>query len=396
MHRRARDWANHSASLRDIYARRTRFRPSSGYKASTRLHLGKRINHQLHIVTQRVKYRAGAAIAIVLFYLRADFVGCATGGDALNQFVRHKLHGLVNLLFSGGPAENALHLLYGFRWRAAGLSNVRLLGKVLCNQFLGRLHRSMVIGIYRADDQLRAINVVQGAPGFFRADFNVFQGFGIVCWGHAIIEQHAVGDFACQLHHAHVRRADVDGHVARLASPVYDIELDTIHVMEFAVEGDALHLEQALQHFDGLAHGLEGLSAFNAHLFRQRVPPRADAADDAIRREVVERQEGRGEQSDVARPVVQHAAANFHARCHRRKGSHWYNCITHEARFGLPHGLEAALLGILGVCHAFAYVVFVLQVYCHACHRMLLTFAFKVTARVAHSAAIRWKHLVAV
>src|SRR5437764_15369470 len=126
MHRRALDWANRSASRRAIYAQRTRFRPSSSCTASTRLHLGKRINHQLHIVTQRVKYRAGAAIAIVLFYLRADFVGCATGGDALNQFVRHKLHGLVNLLFGGGPAETALPLLHCSRWRGAGPRTVRL------------------------------------------------------------------------------------------------------------------------------------------------------------------------------------------------------------------------------------------------------------------------------
>src|SRR2546423_15104722 len=105
MHRQARDWANRSASRRAIYARRTRFRPSSGCTASTRLHLGKRINHQLHIVTQRVKYRAGAAIAIVLFYLRADFVGCATGGDALNKFFPAKMHGPGNFAFWGGPTS---------------------------------------------------------------------------------------------------------------------------------------------------------------------------------------------------------------------------------------------------------------------------------------------------
>ncbi len=61
------------------------------------------------------------------------------------------------------------------------------------------------------------------------------------------------------------------------------------------MEGDALHIEQAPHYFDGLAHRLKRLSAFNAYLFGQRIPPRAEAADDAIRRQVVERQEGRGE-----------------------------------------------------------------------------------------------------
>ena len=60
-------------------------------------------------------------------------------------------------------------------------------------------------------------------------------------------------------------------------------------------------------------------------------------------------------------------------RRHCRERSHRYDRVTHEARFGLPDGLEAALLRVLRVCHAFAYVMFVLQVHCYACHRVSLS-----------------------
>src|SRR6266702_3618992 len=104
----------------------------------------------------------------------------------------------------------------------------------------------MVIVIYRAHDQLRAINVVHIAPGFVRTDFKVLQGFMIVFWWHAIIEHHAIGDFSCQFHHAHVGRPYIDGYVAWLAAPVHHVELNVIYMMEFAMEGDTLQPEQAL------------------------------------------------------------------------------------------------------------------------------------------------------
>src|SRR2546428_13491421 len=74
----------------------------------------------------------------------------------------------------------------------------------------------------------------------------------------------------------------------------------------------------------------------------------------------------------MAGPVVNHPPADLHSRRPRRECSHWYNRITHEARLCLPHGLEAALLGVLRVCHAFADFMFVLQVHRHACHKVLL------------------------
>src|SRR5439155_17537752 len=108
-------------------------------------------------------------------------------------------------------------------------------------------------------------------------------------------EHHAIGDFACQFHHSHVGRPYIDGYVARLAAPVHDVELYAIYMMEFAMEGDTLHPEQALHDFDGLAHRFERLFAFDAHLSGERIPPRAEATDDAIGSKVVECQESRGE-----------------------------------------------------------------------------------------------------
>ena len=76
---------------------------------------------------------------------------------------------------------------------------------------------------------------------------------------------------------------------------MHDIELDAFHVMEFAVEGYTLHIEQPLHDFDGLAHRFQWLSALNTHLSGQGIPPGANATDDAIGRKIVERQEGCGE-----------------------------------------------------------------------------------------------------
>ncbi len=61
------------------------------------------------------------------------------------------------------------------------------------------------------------------------------------------------------------------------------------------MEGDAFHFQQALHDLDGLAHRLQRLFAFNAHIFRQRIPPGAEATYNAIRRKIVQRQKSRGE-----------------------------------------------------------------------------------------------------
>src|SRR5579885_2840785 len=97
--------------------------------------LRERIDHQLHIIAQGIENRAGAAMTFVLLNLRPGLVRRAAGGDAFNQFVWHKLHGLVNLLPGSGPAEDALYPLYRFRKGAAGLSDMRLLREILGDQF---------------------------------------------------------------------------------------------------------------------------------------------------------------------------------------------------------------------------------------------------------------------
>ena len=94
-----------------------------------------------------------------------------------------------------------------------------------------------------------------------------------------------------------------------------DVDLDVVEVDELAVVGDALHREQAAGRLDRLAHRLERLAAVDADLRRERVPPGADPELDPPGGEVVERREGRGEQADVARPVVDDAGAD--ARCAR-------------------------------------------------------------------------------
>ena len=134
------------------------------------------------------------------------------------------------------------------------------------------------------------------------------------------------------------------GILTRLTPPMDNIQLDAFHVMEFSVERDAFHVEQAAHHIDGLAHGGQLLAALDAHVACQRIPPRADAADDAIGRQIVQRQEGRREQTDVARPVVDHARADLDPLCDRRVGRHRDDRIADQTRFRLPDRFEAACL----------------------------------------------------
>src|SRR5712692_8259342 len=129
-----------------------RWTERKGLRGGFRLRLRECINHELYVVAQGIENGAGAAAAVVLFDFGAHFVGRTTGGDALDQFVRHKLHGLMDLFLSRGPAEDGLHLLDGFRRGAAGLGDMRLLREVLCNQFFSGLHRAVVIVIYRTHD----------------------------------------------------------------------------------------------------------------------------------------------------------------------------------------------------------------------------------------------------
>ncbi len=75
-----------------------------------------------------------------------------------------------------------------------------------------------------------------------------------------------------------------------------------------------------------------------------------------------ERRERRGEEPDVARPVVHDARADPDPLRHRRERGHRHGRLADESALGLPDGLEAALLGELRVAHAVADRVLVLEV----------------------------------
>ncbi len=221
---------------------------------------------------------------------------------------------------------------------------MRLLRQVLGEQLAGGINGFVVVVIHRANDELRAVYVFERASCFACAFLQQLHGFIVVLRWDAIVEQHAIANLARHLHHLVAGGADHDGHMARLAPPVNDIQLDLIDVMEFAVESDALHVEQAAQNDDGLAHGSQRLAALDAHVARQRIPPGADAADDAVGSQVIQRQEGGRQQPDVARPVVDDARANLEALGYRGVSSHGHNRIAHQPRLCLPDGFEAAHL----------------------------------------------------
>src|SRR5438477_4303559 len=61
--------------------------------------LGKRIQHQPHVLAERVQDRAGTAVLTIRLDFGPHLGGRAAGRDALDQFVGHVLHGCVNLLF---------------------------------------------------------------------------------------------------------------------------------------------------------------------------------------------------------------------------------------------------------------------------------------------------------
>src|SRR5690242_15195192 len=143
-------------------------------------------------------------------------------------------------------------------------------------------------------------------------------------------------------------------------------------MMKFPMKGDALQRQQAPEDFNRFTHGLERLFAFDAYLPCQRVPPGPQTTYDAVGREIVKRQERRGEETDIACPVVDDAAANLHPRCDSSKGSHGDNSIPHEARFSLPYGLKTPLLSILSIGHSVTDGVFILQVQRYTVHGKLL------------------------
>ncbi len=222
-----------------------------------------------------------------------------------------------------------------------------------------------MVFIHRANDKLRAVKLFHFSPRFLQTLFQLLHCFIVIFRRHAIIQYGSVGDFAGQLHHYIARRADHDWNVTRLAAAMHHIQLDPIHMMEFPMKGDPLHVEQAAEHLHGLAHGKEGFLALDTHVLRQRIPPRADAANDPVRRQIVKGEQGGGEQTDVARPVVDDAGTNFEFVRHRGIRRHWHDRVAHQPGFCLPDGFKSLLLRVADVIQPIAQIVRILQIQCN-------------------------------
>src|SRR3972149_1339992 len=134
----------HERSAEDISA----LHESGGSVGSN---LCERIDHQLRIA-QRIQDRAGTAVRAILLDFGAYRVGCARSSNALDQIIGHKLLGLRDLLFGGGPAEDRLNLFYDIFAYAARFGNVRLLGQILRQQTTRAIEGFGVIIVDRADD----------------------------------------------------------------------------------------------------------------------------------------------------------------------------------------------------------------------------------------------------
>ena len=230
--------------------------------------------------------------------------------------------------------------------------------------------------VHRADDELRAIDLVQRTTGLLGPLRQLLHRQVVVVGRHAVVEYNAISDLTGQLHHLGAGRADVNGHVPWLSPTVHDVQLDAVHVMELAVKGDVLQRQQATYQLDCLAHRFKGFAPDNAHVLCQWIPPRPDATDDPTGGQIVESDKGRRQQADVARPVVDDARADFDALGHRGKGCHRHNGVAHEAAFRLPNGLKAALFSILSVLDPIPNWMSVLQIESNSLHDNGLLFLF--------------------
>ena len=73
------------------------------------------------------------------------------------------------------------------------------------------------------------------------------------------------------------------------------VQFDSLHGMEFAVEGNAFHIEQSAQQLDRLAHCGQRFPPLNTDVFGKWVPPGADSTDHTPGGQVVQGQEGGGQ-----------------------------------------------------------------------------------------------------
>ena len=184
-----------------------------------------------------------------------------------------------------------------------------------------------------------------------------------------IVQNRPVGDLAGQLHHLHSRGTDVDRHVFGSSLLVDIVEFDAIEMHEVAVHRHRLVVEQGTNGLNDLPHHPDRLTAIDADLRRQRIPPSPQAADDTARRQVVECGEHRGKAGGVAGPDVDDAGTDLDRVSCCPKRRHRHACLTHKAGVGLPHRLETLLLGVLGIRNRVPNRVGILKVQRSSCHR---------------------------
>src|SRR5580704_7614651 len=90
------------------------------------------------------------------------------------------------------------------------------------------------------------------------------------------------------------------------------VELDPVEVDVGPAEGDGLVVQEGAHDGGDLAHDGQRVITDDPDLAGQRVPPRAQPADDPTRGEVVEGGEGRGQDGRVARPDAGDTGADLH------------------------------------------------------------------------------------
>ena len=130
-----------------------------------------------------------------------------------------------------------------------------LLSQILGKQFAGGIDRPIMVMIHRTNHQLRTVNIIEGSTGFAGPVLQQFEGAIVIIWRHAVIHYRTIGNLTGHLHHLITSGADHNLHIAWLTPTVNHIQLNSIDMMEFAMEGHPFHIEQSSQHLHRLTHG---------------------------------------------------------------------------------------------------------------------------------------------
>ena len=243
---------------------------------------------------------------------------------------------------------------------------MRLLPQILGQQLPRTVQRRLLVLMHRAHDQLRAVDLIQAAPRPLRANFQPLQRHMVIVRRHTVVQHRPVRDLPRQLHHLRPRRADHDRHIARRLPPVHHIQFNPVHLVKLALECDILHRQQPPRDLHRLPHRLQRPAPADAHILRQRVPPRAHTADHAVRRQVVQRQKSGCQQPDIARPVIDNARPDLNPLRDRSERRHRHNRVPHQPAFRLPNRLKPLLLRVAHMLHSLTDRMFILQIKCNA------------------------------